>query len=98
MIEEISRFLAYIAFGLAAAYLGLLVYDALFRPWRLVEAGLSDIKKQLELLDGRFARLHAFMIAPWLRGDVEKTRKFLRMMEYNKRRELVTYLFVKEGS
>ena len=80
------------------AVLLLVVYDMLFRPWKFIEAELDDIEKQLELLDGRFARLHAFMIAPWLRGDVEKTRKFLRMMEYNKRRELVTYLFVKEGS
>ena len=80
------------------AVLLLVVYDMLFRPWKFIEAELDDIEKQLELLDGRFARLHAFMIAPWLRGDVEKTKEFLRMMEYNKRRELVTYLFVKEGS
>ena len=80
------------------AVLLLVVYDMLFRPWKFIEAELDDIKKQLELLDGRFARLHAFMIAPWLKGDVERTKKFLRMMEYNKRRELVTYLFVKEGS
>jgi len=94
MIEALGVVLGALLVGMVL----LLIYDALFRPWRLVEAGLNDIKKQLELLDGRFARLHAFMIAPWLRGDVEKTKEFLRMMEYNKRRELVTYLFVKEGS
>lgn len=75
----------------------LLLYDALFRPWRLVEAGLRDIEKQLELLDGRFARLYAFLIAPWLRGDVEKTREFLQMMRHNKRRELMTYILIREG-
>ena len=96
MIEEVfSRIFGVVLVGMV---LLLLIYDALFRPWKFVKAELDDIKKQLELLDGHFARLHAFMIAPWLRGDVEKTKEFLRMMEYNKRRELVTYLFVEEGS
>ena len=95
MIEALGVVLGALLVGMV---LLLLIYDALFRPWKFVKAELDDIKKQLELLDGRFARLHAFMIAPWLRGDVEKTKEFLRMMEYNTRRELVTYLFVKEGS
>ena len=98
MIGEVSRFLAYVVFGLAGVLFVLLIYDAVFRPWRLVEEQIHDIEKRLELLNGRFARLHAFMIAPWLKGDVERTREFLRMMKHNKRRELMTYLLVKEGS
>jgi len=98
MIGEVSRFLAYVVFGLAGVLFVLLIYDAVFRPWRLVEEQIHDIEKRLELLNGRFARLHAFMIAPWLKGDVERTKEFLRKMRSNKRRELMTYLLVKEGS
>jgi len=94
MIEEVFAW----TFGLViVGMVLLLLYDVLFRPWRLVEAGLRDIEKQLELLDGRFARLYAFLIAPWLRGDVEKTREFLRMMQHNKQRELMTYILIREG-
>ena len=94
MIEEVFAW----TFGLViVGMVLLLLYDVLFRPWRLVEAGLRDIEKQLELLDGRFARLYAFLIAPWLRGDVEKTKEFLRMMRHNKRRELMTYILIREG-
>ena len=94
MIEEVFAW----TFGLVIVGMILLVlYDAMFRPWRLVEAGLRDIEKQLELLDGRFARLYAFLIAPWLRGDVEKTKEFLRMMQHNKQRELMTYILIREG-
>ena len=94
MIEEVFAW----TFGLViVGMVLLLLYDVLFRPWRLVEAGLRDIEKQLELLDGRFARLYAFLIAPWLRGDVEKTKEFLRMMQHNKRRELMTYILIREG-
>lgn len=94
MIEEALAW----TFGLViVGMVLLLLYDVLFRPWRLVEAGLRDIEKQLELLDGRFARLYAFLIAPWLRGDVEKTKEFLRMMQHNKQRELMTYILIREG-
>ncbi|MCD6559596.1 MAG: hypothetical protein J7K57_06995, partial [Palaeococcus sp.] len=79
MIGEVSRFLAYVVFGLAGVLFVLLIYDAVFRHWRLVEEQIHDIEKRLELLNGRFARLHAFMIAPWLKGDVERTKEFLRM-------------------
>lgn len=54
-----------------------ILYDILFRPWKLVEQRLKDEEKQLKLLNGRFAKLHAFIIAPWLKGDVEKTREFV---------------------
>ncbi len=66
----------------------LVVYDALFRPWKFVRAELEDIEKQLELLDGCFARLHAFMIAPWLRGNVEKTKEFVSKRIKLKKAEL----------
>jgi hypothetical protein len=53
------------------------LYDILFRPWKLLKEGINDLERQLNLLDGRFARLHAFLIAPWLWGDVERTRVFV---------------------
>jgi len=69
MIEEVFAW----TFGLViVGMVLLLLYDVLFRPWRLVEAGLRDIEKQLELLDGRFARLYAFLIAP---GYAETSRR-----------------------
>ena len=93
MIEEVFGWI--FGIGLIGMVL-LLVYDAMFRPWRLVDEGLKDIEKQLELLDGRFARLHAFMIAPWLKGDVKKTKEFLRMMKSLKKRELIVYGLLNE--
>lgn len=80
---------------LVGGVLLLVAYDALFRPWKFVEVELKDIEKQLELLDRRFARLHAFMIAPWLRGDVRKTKEFLRMKRSLKKRELAIYVLLK---
>ncbi|WP_297069545.1 hypothetical protein [Thermococcus sp.] len=68
-----------------------ILYDILFRPWRLVEQGLKDAEKQLKLLDGRFAKLHAFIIAPWLRGDVERTREFVSKRIELKKAELEAY-------
>ncbi len=65
-----------------------ILYDMLFRPWRLVEQGLKDAEKQLKLLDGRFVKLHALIIAPWLKGDVEKTRKFVSKRIELKKAEL----------
>ena len=92
MIEEVFGWI----FGVVlVGMVLLLLYDVMFRPWRLVEVGLKDTEKQLELLDGRFARLHAFMIAPWLRGDVEKTKEFLRMRKSLKQRELAIYALLR---
>ena len=68
-----------------------ILYDILFRPWRLVEQGLKDAEKQLKLLEGRFAKLYAFIIAPWLKGDVEKTRKFVSKRIELKKAELEAY-------
>ncbi|ALM76203.1 hypothetical protein [Thermococcus barophilus] len=80
---------------LVGGVLLLVAYDALFRPWKFVKTELEDIEKQLELLNGRFARLHAFMIAPWLKGDVEKTKEFLRMRKSLKQRELAIYALLR---
>jgi len=92
MIEEVFGWI----FGVVlVGMVLLLLYDVMFRPWRLVEVGLKDTEKQLELLNGRFARLHAFMIAPWLRGDVEKTKEFLRMRKSLKQRELAIYALLR---
>lgn len=83
-------------FGISLIVMVLMIlYDTFFQPWRMIERDMHEIEKQLELLNGRFARLHAFMIAPWLREDIEKTKKFLRMRKSLKLRELAIYALLR---
>jgi len=91
-----DRIPGYAIMGLVV-YLGLiLLYDTFFRPWRFVEDRIRDLERQLRLLDGRFARWHAFLIAPWLKGDVEKTRFFISRRLDLKRAELELFEKLKD--
>ena len=65
-----------------------ILYDMLFRPWKLVRESIKDLERQLKHLDGHFAKLHAFIIAPWLKGDVEMTRAFVSQKLALRRAEL----------
>lgn len=83
-------------FGISLVVIVLMIlYDTFFQPWRMIERGIHEIEKQLELLNGRFARLHAFIIAPWLKEDLEKTKEFLRMRKSLKQRELAIYTLLR---
>ncbi|BAD84571.1 hypothetical protein TK0382 [Thermococcus kodakarensis KOD1] len=85
-----------LGFLLLGAILSIL-YDILFRPWKLVREGINDLERQLKLLDGRFARLRSFIIAPWLWGDVERTRTFVSHKLALKRAELELFEKLKGG-
>ncbi|KUH33894.1 hypothetical protein APY94_03965 [Thermococcus celericrescens] len=73
-----------------------ILYDILFRPWKLIREGINDLERQLKLLNGRFARLWAFIIAPWLWGDVERTRAFVSHKLTLKRAELELFKKIRE--
>lgn len=90
MIELVREAFVISLFGLIAFYFVLLIYDTLFRPWRLVEDQLQEIEMHIDTLrkGGWRARFHSWISMPAWRGDVEKHLEYLLGLRELKRAEL----------
>ena len=89
-MEVIQHAVGLSLIGLIALYFILLLYDTLFRPWRLVEEQLEGIERNIETLQkgGWRAKLHSWLSMPAWRGDVEKHLEYLLGLRKLKRAEL----------
>ena len=90
MIEPVRQALVISLFGLIVFYSTLLIYDTLFRPWRLIKDQLKEIDMHIETLKkgGWRAKLHSWLSMPAWRGDVERHLKYLLGLREIKRAEL----------
>lgn len=77
----------------------LLVYDALFRPWHLIEEQLREIEMHIDTLrkGGWRARFHSWISMPAWRGDVEKHLEYLLGLRELKRAELELFEKLRRG-
>ena len=82
--------LTLIDFGLIILYFVILLYNTIFRPWRLVGEQLRDIEMHIKTLQegGRRAKLHSWISMPAWRGDVKKHLEYLLGLRELKRAEL----------
>ncbi|WP_297536513.1 hypothetical protein [Thermococcus sp.] len=90
MIELIRQALFTSVLAIMLGYLALLLYDTLFRPWRLVEEQIMTIERNIETLKrgGWRAKLHSWLSMPVWHGDVERHLKYLLYLHEVKRAEL----------
>jgi len=90
MIELIRQALFTSVLVLMLGYLALLLYDTLFRPWRLVEEQIMTIERNIEALNrgGWRAKFHSWISMPAWHGDVERHLKYLLGLRELKRAEL----------
>ncbi|WP_048148951.1 hypothetical protein [Palaeococcus ferrophilus] len=88
--ELLNELIALVLVGLIALYFVRLFYDAVFRPWRLVEEQLREIEMHIETLKkgGKRAKLHSWLSMPAWRGDIERHLEFLLGLRELKRAEL----------
>jgi len=98
MIELIRQALFTSVLALMLGYLALLLYDTLFRPWRLVEEQIIGIERNIDILKrgGWMAKLHSWLSMPAWRGDVERHLKYLLGLRELKRAELELFERLKE--
>ncbi|NJE06640.1 hypothetical protein E3E36_10940 [Thermococcus sp. M36] len=89
-MELINHAIGLSLIGLITLYFISFLYDAIFRPWRLVEEQLMDIEMHIETLKrgGWRAKLHSWISMPAWRGDVEKHLEYLLGLRELKRAEL----------
>jgi len=90
MIELASRVLFILVVSMWVFYAVLMLYDTLFRPWRLVEEQIMTIERNIEALKmgGWRAKFHSWISMPAWRGDVEKHLRYLLGLRELKRAEL----------
>jgi len=98
MIELASRALFILVVSLWVLYAVLMLYDVLFRPWRLVEEQIMTIERNIETLrrGGWRAKLYSWISMPAWRGDVERHLKYLLGLRELKRAELELFERLKE--
>ncbi|AJC72623.1 hypothetical protein X802_00880 [Thermococcus guaymasensis DSM 11113] len=90
MIELIRWALFILVVSMWAFYAVLMLYDVLFRPWRLVEEQIITIERNIETLKrgGWRAKLHSWISMPLWHGDVGRHLKYLLGLRELKRAEL----------